>query len=117
MISLEDCIAMCGLDPQEIEAIAEHEHIPAISAAALADHLLHQAGGTERIREMILDDIRVAVKSGRLDHAAELSNTLRHFLAHFPAQACQDAARADRNRWATEARRSCRRLGAHRKPA
>ncbi len=27
MISLEDCIAMCGLDAKEIEAIAEHEHI------------------------------------------------------------------------------------------
>jgi hypothetical protein len=52
MISLEDCIAMCGLDAKEIEAIAEHEHIPEISAAALADHLLHQVGGAKRIREM-----------------------------------------------------------------
>ncbi len=73
MISLEDCIAMCGLDAKEIEAIAEHEHIPEISAAALADHLLHQVGGTKRIREMILDDIRIALESGCADHAAELS--------------------------------------------
>ncbi len=84
MISLDDCIAMSGLDAKEIEAIAEHEHIPEISAAALADHLLHQSGGAERIREMILDDIRIAVESGRTDHAAELSMALSHFMEHHP---------------------------------
>jgi hypothetical protein len=84
MISLEDCIAMCGLDAGQIEAIAEHEHIPEISAAALADHLLHQASGAARIREMILDDIRIAVQSGRADHGTELSMVLGHFLHHHP---------------------------------
>ncbi len=84
MISLEDCIAMCGLDAKEIEAIAEHEHIPEISAAALADHLLHQVGGAKRIREMILDDIRIALESGCADHAAELSMALSHFVEHHP---------------------------------
>ncbi len=79
MISLEDCIAMCGLDAKEIEAIAEHEHIPEISAAALADHLLHH-----RIREMILDDIRIALESGCADHAAELLMALSHFVEHHP---------------------------------
>ena len=34
MITLEDCIAMCGLTEQEVLAIAEHEHIPEIAAAA-----------------------------------------------------------------------------------
>jgi hypothetical protein len=84
MISLEDCIAICGLEAKEVEAIAEHEHIPEISAAALADYLLHQAGGAERIREMIVDDIRTAVDARRADHAAELSVALRHFLEHHP---------------------------------
>jgi hypothetical protein len=36
IISLEDCIAICGLEAIEVQAIAEHEHIPEISAAALA---------------------------------------------------------------------------------
>ena len=84
MISLEDCIALCGLDAKEIEAIAEHECIPEISAAALADHLLHQPGGTERIRQMILDDIRSAIEMGHRDHAAELTETLRHFVECHP---------------------------------
>ena len=38
MISLEDCIGMCGLDENEVAAISEHEHIPEISAAALASY-------------------------------------------------------------------------------
>jgi hypothetical protein len=27
MISLADCIGMCGLDEDEVAAISEHEHI------------------------------------------------------------------------------------------
>ncbi len=34
MISIEDCIAMCGLTREEVDAIAEHEHIEEIAAAA-----------------------------------------------------------------------------------
>ena len=45
MITLEDCIAMCGLTEQEVSAIAEHEHIPEIAAAALAQYLLGQERG------------------------------------------------------------------------
>jgi hypothetical protein len=37
MIALADCLAMCGLSEDEVLAIAEHEHIPEIAAAALAD--------------------------------------------------------------------------------
>src|SRR5713101_3611158 len=84
MISLEDCIAICGLEAIEVQAIAEHEHIPEISAAALADYLLHQVGGAKRIRKMILDDIRTAVEAGRGDHATELSIALHHFLERHP---------------------------------
>jgi hypothetical protein len=35
MISLHDCIALCGLNEQEVMAIAEHEHAPEIVAAAM----------------------------------------------------------------------------------
>jgi hypothetical protein len=36
MISLEDCIALCGLKESEVLAIAEHEQVPEIVAAGLA---------------------------------------------------------------------------------
>jgi hypothetical protein len=40
MITLEDCIGLCGLTEEEVLAIAEHEHVPEIAAAALAQYLL-----------------------------------------------------------------------------
>ena len=64
MISLEDCIGMCGLDENEVAALAEHEHIPEIAAAALASYLLNQPHGGEAIRTMIIDDIRKALDEG-----------------------------------------------------
>jgi hypothetical protein len=84
MISLEDCIAMCGLDPDEVAAICEHEHIGEVPAAALASYLLHQAHGTERIRTMIIEDIHKALDQGQVKHAAELVAVLRHFLHEHP---------------------------------
>lgn len=84
MISREDCIAMCGLTAEEVDAIAEHEHIGEVDAAALAHYLLHEDRGPERIRAMIVDDIRAAIRQGRLGHAGELMHALRHFLAEHP---------------------------------
>jgi hypothetical protein len=85
MISIDDCIALCGLDADEVAAIAEHEHIPDVAAAAFANYLLQQAGGAERIRTMMIDDIHKALDDGRIQHAAELFMALRHFLDQHPA--------------------------------
>jgi hypothetical protein len=72
MISLQDCIDLCGLDEDEVAAISEHEHIPEIAAAALASYLLKQPRGGETIRTMIIDDIHKALDEGRVRHGAEL---------------------------------------------
>ena len=84
MLSLEDCIALCGLDENEVLAIAEHEHIPEIAAAALAGYLVRQPHGGEKIRTMIIDDIRKALDERRINHATELFMALRHFLEEHP---------------------------------
>jgi len=84
MVNLEDCIAMCGLDEPEVLAIAEHEHIPDVAAAALASYLLLQDHGCEQIRDMIRDDIRDAVRGGNLPHAKDLLMALRHFMSEHP---------------------------------
>jgi hypothetical protein len=80
-ISLEDCIALCGLDEREVAAIAEHEHAPEIVAAALAQYLMQQPGGPAQIRDMIVEDLRAALRHGDRAHAGELLSTLRHFVA------------------------------------
>lgn len=84
MISIEDCLALCGLTEAEVLALAEHEHIPEIAAAALGQYVLSQPHGAETIRDMIRDDIRVAWKQGNRRHARELFMALRHFLAEHP---------------------------------
>ena len=84
MISLEDCIALCGLTEAEVSAIAEHEHVPEVAAATLGQYLLHQQHGPERIQQMIVDDIRAALDQGNVAHAAKLVYALRHFLSANP---------------------------------
>ena len=60
MITLEDCVGLCGLTEEEVLAIAEHEHLPEIAATALAAYLLSQKHGSEKVLDMIVDDIRQA---------------------------------------------------------
>ena len=87
MIDLEACIAMCGLEHEEVAAICEHEHICEAQAAALASYLLHQAHGAERIGTMIIEDIHDARNHGEVKHAAELAAVLRHFVHRHPEAA------------------------------
>jgi hypothetical protein len=84
MITLQDCIAMCGLDEAEVLAIAEHEHIPEIAASALAQYLLSREHGAETIRDMLRDDIRAALRRSDRKHARQLFMALRHFLSVHP---------------------------------
>ena len=95
MISYEDCAAMCGLDLDEIAAIAEHEHMPEVAAAALGNYLLHRAGGETEIRCMLVDDIRAALAENRLERATQLLMALRHFMHEHPGAARSSGNGAD----------------------
>ena len=97
MISLEDCIALSGLTAEEVRALAEHERIADIHAAALAQCLLGQPEGCRKIGAMIADDVNWAILRGDRDHADELLTTLENFVSGHPdalaskrAQACLD---------------------------
>jgi hypothetical protein len=84
MITLEDCIGLCGLTEEEVLAIAEHEHLPEIAATALAQYLLSSDHGSERIRDMIVEDVRQAQLSGAKEHVLNLLHVLHHFLKTHP---------------------------------
>ena len=84
MISLEDCIAPCGLTKEEVAAIAEHEHVPEIVAAALAKYLLERKRGAVIVRDMIIDDVRQAQANGDRARTQELLHVLHHFLRDHP---------------------------------
>lgn len=88
MLTLEDCIALSDLALEEIDAIAEHEHLPETIAAELGCYLVHRRDGRRLIRAMICDDIEAARWRGNLRHAAELNVVLQHFIdrcRHNPA--------------------------------
>ncbi len=84
MITLTDCIGLCDLTPEEVAAIAEHEHLPEMVAASLGAYLVHSHHGPETIRDMIVDDIRMAIRNHDVPHARQLVSVLRHFLGEHP---------------------------------
>ena len=84
MISLDDCIALSGLTEDEVLAIAGHEHIPEIVAASLGRYLLNSDHSTEQIRDMICDDVRLALDRMDTTHASTLIEVLRQYTAAHP---------------------------------
>lgn len=84
MLTLEDCIALCGLTAEEVDAIAEHEHLPEIVAAELGNYLLQGPDGVPRVKRIILDDIAAARARGDEKHALVLKLALRHFVTTHP---------------------------------
>lgn len=84
MITLDDIEDMTCLTRAEIEAVAEHEGLPALNAATLGDYLMHQHKGPQHVQQMICEDIRTALHGGKLEHARELYGVLHHFIADHP---------------------------------
>lgn len=87
MLSYEDCLGLCDLTEEEIDAIAEHEHLPAIVAAEYANYLCRTKTGEARIKRFILDDIEAARARGDKRHALALKLVLRRFVEHHPRAA------------------------------
>lgn len=87
MLSLKECISLCGLTEDEVEAIAEREHVPAIVAAQVGCQLLRSEGGVEYIRCVLRERADRAVAHGDLRGAA------RHFCIYedFKARCAQAA--------------------------
>jgi hypothetical protein len=92
MISSEDLIGFCDLTPDEVQVVAEHEHVSQATAAVLGNYLLQSQSGCEQIRDMLMDEVRVAVRQHDVPHARQLASTLRHFLREHPDAAFRRAA-------------------------
>lgn len=84
MLSLVDCIGLCDLDEDEIQAIATHEHVPDVIAVELAEYMIHSPDGVPMIKRIILDDIEEAKRHGNLPEAEKLQKVLCHFVATHP---------------------------------
>lgn len=89
MLTYEDCCDLCEFSQEEIDAIAEHEHLERIQALAKAEYLVHTEGGERKIRRMIIDNIHQARASNNLAHEEELKQVLLYFLNTHPNHACK----------------------------
>ena len=81
MLTYEDCVGLSELTEGEIEAIAEHEHIPDMAALEMGNYLVHTGAGERRLKAIIVDDIATARASGNGQHAAVLQAVLKNFIA------------------------------------
>ncbi len=87
MLTFDDCLALCELTEEEVDAIAEHEHLPEILALELGSYLTKGPDGQLLIQHMIFDDIQAAQRRGDVLHAARLKRTLRQFIEEQRAKA------------------------------
>ena len=82
MLTLEDCIALSDLSDEEIQAIAEHEHIPKMAAVELGNYLIQTPSGEKRIKAMIVDDLKDARRHEDRDRILALKLCLKNFVEH-----------------------------------
>jgi len=85
MLTYQECLELSELTLDEINAIAEHEHVPEIVAAELGNYLVHCNDGVPRIKRIILDDIEEALRHGREARALHLKLVLKHFIETHPS--------------------------------
>ncbi len=80
MLTIQDCIELSELTAEEIDAIAEHEHVSTMVAAEMGWYLVQTPEGEKRVKRMIVDDIDAARERGDHARAGKLKLVLKHFL-------------------------------------
>lgn len=85
MLTLEDCEDFTGLSREEIKAIAVHERISEISAAATGNQLARSDQGIALIKRYILDDASDARAQGDETQAQYWERVYRTFVHSHPS--------------------------------
>lgn len=84
MLTFEDCLELCDLSESEIKEIADHEHIPMITALELGEYLVRSRDGEYRIKRMIIEDLEEARRKGDESRLHNLEGVLKHFVETHP---------------------------------
>jgi hypothetical protein len=84
MLTYQECLDLCELEEDEVDAIAEHEHLTEVAAMELGNYLIHSPEGVPMIKQMILEDIERARARRNIVHAAKLKLVLKHFIETHP---------------------------------
>lgn len=84
MLSLQDCLDLCDLDCGEVEAIAEHEHVPAIIATELAQALVQSQEGVLNLHRMVLENLEQAASQGCSERVCQWARVYAHLQRTHP---------------------------------
>ena len=84
MLSMQDVLDYCDLDRGEIEAIAEHEHIPMTIAAEMSEVLLCTPEGVYQLHAMIIENMQHALEGGHNEKVLDLMHTYEHLQRTHP---------------------------------
>ncbi|MGE5547868.1 MAG: hypothetical protein ACM33T_13275 [Solirubrobacterales bacterium] len=87
MLTLRDCLDMCDLAPEVVEAIAEHEGMHSILAAELGECLCRTASGQALIHRFILDGVADAMRRGDRGRLERYEDALTQFRRTHPGTA------------------------------
>lgn len=85
MLSITDFIGCSSLYECEVEAIAEHEHVPLTLAVVIGEHLL--ANGEEGVcvlHQMVAEDIQHALDEKDLPKAMHFAETYEFVSKNHP---------------------------------
>ena len=84
MLTLQDCLALCELSDDEVAAIAQHEHMPAIAALELGHYLVRTPAGELAIKDIIRDDIAAAARRGDRMRVLALKSIICDYIRRHP---------------------------------
>ena len=80
MLSLHDCLGLSRLTPDQIEAIADHEHLDMIPAAEWAEWVLDRPNGTVIVQCMLTDQVAHCQAHGHIDRGRRYQSGLDDFI-------------------------------------
>ena len=84
MISIHDCIDYSDLTEDEIAVIADHEHMPFVTAAQLACCLAQSEDGAQLLRCLLKNAVCDAEACGEKETLTQARRALKQFCANHP---------------------------------
>lgn len=79
MLTLEDCMDFSGLTPDQLDAVARHNHMPAVIAAEWAETVLDREGGVRLIEAALIEEVAAARAHGDARCAERYRQALLQF--------------------------------------
>ena len=84
MLTLQDCIGFSGLTADQLEAVADHEHMDLIIAAEWAEATLDRPEGEEMVERMLAEEVEFCETHPKGDRLIRYQAGLDDFHKHHP---------------------------------